>query len=41
MRDAVRQHARLAGARAGDDEERAVDMRRGGALLGIEGGEDV
>ncbi len=39
VRDAVHQRGRLAGARAGDDEQRAVAVRGGGELLGIEVGE--
>ena len=35
-RDARRDHARLARARAGEDEQRPVDVRRRLALLGIE-----
>ncbi len=36
MRDARRQHARLAGAGAGQHQHRAVERLDGGALLGIE-----
>src|ERR1039457_4049235 len=36
MRDAVHQRGRLAGAGAGDDEQRAVAVRGGGKLLGVE-----
>ena len=36
MRDAVRQRAGLAGARAGEDQQRTFDDLGGAALLGIE-----
>ena len=39
MGDARRQHARLAGAGAGQDEHRPVGRLDGGALLGVEAGE--
>ena len=39
--DAVREHARLPGAGAGDDEQRAVDVQDGLALGRIEVGEEV
>ena len=39
VRHAVHQRRGLAGARAGDDEQRAVAVRGGGELLGIEVGE--
>ena len=38
-RDARRQHARLAAARAGEDQRRSMRQRDGGELLGIEVGE--
>ena len=37
--DAVREYARLAGARAGEDQERPVDVGDRLALLGVEAGE--
>ena len=36
VRDAVHERRRLAGAGAGDDEQRAVAVLRGGELLGVE-----
>ena len=36
MRDAIHQRARLAGSRAGNDQERSVSVRCGSKLFGIE-----
>ena len=41
MRDAVGEYARLPGAGAGDDEQRAVDVQDGLALRRIQAGEEV
>ena len=40
-RDARGEHARLAGAGAGEHEQRAVDVQHGFALRGIESGESA
>ena len=39
--DAVGDDARLAGARAGENEQRAVDLQHGLALLGVQFVEEV
>ena len=39
--DAMRDDARLARAGAGENQQRAIDVLDGAALLGIEGGEEV
>jgi hypothetical protein len=39
--DPVRQHARLAGTRAGEDQQRALAVRDGVALGRVEAGEQV
>ena len=41
MGDAVRDHARLAAAGAGQDQQRAIDVRDGLALGGGETGENI
>ena len=41
VRDAVRDDARLAGARAGQDQQRAVGLKDSFLLFGIEAGEEI
>ncbi len=41
VRDAVRDHARLAGTRPGQDQDRAVGRRHGAALFRVEAADDL